>query len=807
MQKLSFDVRTDIVLQGKRVDLKTIEQQQHLTGIPSHCFLAAWIGGDNTDCCIAKLDPATSSARVNLNLRNKDVNTVKFALYMNVNNMTGTRAYHLASFYTPVADLVTELDSNTNTPLPECKPGLAFASNFEKNASILYFKNAGTETKKIKGLSLRASSLFEIDTLNNHVMALTAVLQKEIQQMKVTTELGAPQFIPVNVVTSLPMMGLRMSYALLPGFLRASTQFDPHPAWQLYDLCCVLHQKKIAPSLLMKMGEKDLIMNIGNPMIQNRCNCAITAPYSEDLTSDIMGRVCRGTEIISRSYDCVSLACQRHHEPNPARPPAPTSQLRLAYPQAESRLSSNISQLLQSRLSLQSTLSAVANGQPVDYTPRSTSALIIDDCENSSAAHMGQHEMVKRLYTLCDGSLNKLQNILSQTVQEYPHLFKNLSTQDLQQISPVLLRLGHLAASKQWNCEFTVVTARQASMSGEQGATGGESLAGHGVCDTQIVDHNGTSTFLPLEATSSMIVQPNNSTLGRTSDIPTRMADGSVVQLSPATLMSAYAQNLFQKVYVSPLHCVQANCKEPGKDAREWTDGFYMGAFFSGFLPNASDIGNAPCQVLGQQLSFGAPLNSFNSPTTCAWSISPEKIGVAKPDVVKLMTNIASECWPPQASKQQFDAVLAHWAPVDKFNWNEFDRDPQKSLSTLVSFSFDNHDDHRACRELLDTLAAEFNKAQSQDPNEDGHRLRASNCCLGVCLNFYCKLPPDGETMKGTTMRNLNAVTQRLGIDQLTNCPVKAATVNAQMRQSNTQDFFLGACGEGVLHSFRYQLA
>lgn len=825
MPRIHFIAKLDMILQGNIVDPKHIHMNTQASGFvpnsPISTSLAAWIGGPNKELSYTKVDHETNTAEVSLNINPGDPDTIKLMQTMDMITPFGIRPYSIACNYMPVKDLCDMLaDSNDENfkGVSKCFP---MVSNFDKNASILCMANKTTNISQIRGLKLSASILHETPAINDAVQKISHDLQAKISNFYLPKEIGATGFIPANTLSSLPMQGVQTSYAVLPELFNQMRQNAVNLPWIMYDMYMTLHTKNIQPLALQAMQDKDLILHLGCPMLQNRCNCGYTSAYSEDMTCNMMGQVCKETEEIAGSFSALALRAQ-YVDVNPAitRVASSSSSSRASLKEAISTLTDHRDHLV---LSLSPDHD---NALPVPL--RKSGALMIDDCENHAAGLKLQHAALKKIYQDCSGNVSKLTSMMSKVAAEYSFLFKNVPPTLHTQMAPLLLRLAEMVHNEQWKAGMTVVTASNRAMSADPTQNLGTELAGHGVCMSQYIDSTGNITYYPMEGTTSMQTLPCAQTLGRKYGLSCKMTDGTYTSMNIAEYATILGQNMHAILSISPIHVIQANLAEPDEYKGDYRKSpFYIGAFYSGFNFDKNSIGCMPCSLpskdnkfLGKDLSqnkelrqttaFGAPVISLHSDTTVAIPITAEAAGMDKSTLQSLFARLTDEVWPPAASEAEIKTIQSHWHPIDAFNMDKMRSldQVQHSVTTLISSSFDDAQHTKLGVQIYKQVADTFNKLQESDPvNDDGHRLRAYGGYMGAFLTAVIQLPKDGEKMPSGTIGNLKKTVEILGLKPLTECPNKKKIMNARLEMPSKHPFYMCEQGQGIVHAFNHKLA
>jgi hypothetical protein len=794
-------VKVDIVLAGSFVPMQQVfsttapaSDQQTLYDAhkPRSTSLCAWMGGDNSNMFMREIDSTTGTTRLQIDVNENDLDTVKFTQTLDLVTACGNRPYVLASSWIPVEQLCNLLDGKE-----KC---FCMSSNFDKNAVVMTFTNVGTDTKRLRALKLNASALRNMDKMNHFVQNLSQHLQNTVSSLEISPSIGATQFIPINTITYLPMQNVCSCYAVIPRLFSKIKNTPVTLPWLMYDMYQALHLTQFHPTLLQALPDADLITRFGCPMIQNRCNCALTSPYSEDLTSDQFGRATKGTEEISLTFSQMAFRAQQTQSDYS---PPQFNKLHSAY------LDQYISTLKEVQQENNQHLATAAIQGPVKM--RKTIAACIDDCENGAQGFILQHKALKNLYEQINQDPRRLLSLIKETARQYPHLFANITPSVHESMAPVLFRLAKAAHEKTWETSMTVVTARNRAMEAVASATGVQQLAGHGVCMGRVTTASNEYVYPPMEATTSMKVQPAKQHLQRKADIVCKMLDGSLKTFSLSEYATILAQNVHHMLSISPFSLIQANISDSVEYKNDWTKSpFYVGAFYTGFVMHSNSLGCIPCTNTKQTASFGAPVPHLNCEQTCALPIPMLDTDMDKYEFDQFLTSLSTEVWPPAASKDDIDKMLAMLAPVDPLPLSSMltEKNYKQHLTTLISCAYDDPAHRHIARFVLSKLAERFNQLQEKAAqNDDGHRLHVNGNYHSATINIIIDLNKDGETMKSSTIKNLQQAINDTGMQTLVQCPFKEQKIERQMQLESIHPFYLCDQGNGIVHSFAHQLA
>lgn len=778
MVLLHFKSTVQLVLGGNLMNIaQTIGSEINQ---PTSFSLCCWVGGENQDMTMDTIHPETNEVETKIQIHEKDTDTLKFAATIHMANPYGNRPYILASSFIPIEQLCDLLEEKQ-------KAYFTMTSNFDRNAVIIQFKNQTTKVNHVRALALQPSVLRKAPLLGSIIDKISSNLQETVSKLQITPDMGAPQFIPMNTRTFLPMQNISACYALIPTLFDNIIHNPVSLSWLMYDMYQTIHHTRLHPETLQKMTDKELIVHFGCPMIQNRCNCALTSPYSEDLTSDKAGRVTQGTEEINLTFSQMALRAQISGPYQVSKKPSANK---------------SIDEIIDSLVEARNTISQALTQPGASLPPRITAAVILDDCENGAQGFIMQHKALKSIYEQAGGNLANLANMMKNTAKKYPNLFDNISDKLHTIMAPVLFRLGKLAFDKKWNTSMTVVTARNRAMD-IANTPAGMGLAGHGVCLSQIIQPDGNICYEPMEATCSMKVQPSKKTLGRKHDIEVRMADGSYKSMPLADVMNIYNQNIHMALSISPFHVIQANIAESDEYEADWKRGaFYVGAFYTGFAFQPNALGCMPCT----NQEFGAPVHSLGANHTTALPI--ESITPLLPSLFKQLT---TEAWPPPATEADMNNVMSAWPKIQRISSSSglltYDN-YKKYCTSLISCAFDCPEKKQDAFQLYQLIASTFNQFQESDKfNDDGHRLYASVDYHSAFLNIMLKIPPDGEKMPCGTMNNIAKTVEKLNLHRLVQCPYKQAKMQKRMDLPTPQTFYKCSEGDGIVHSFQHMLA
>lgn len=753
---------------------------------PKSSSLCCWIGGEkNNELSIAPVDPDTNLATISLNVHEDDVDTIKFLQTMDIVTPQGTRPYILACNFMSMHEFCDLLEKKQRS--------FAMCSNFDKNSVILSLHSNNTRVDHLRALKLSPSILLNTSEINAAIDTVSGNLQKVVSSLSIPVEIGATQFVPMNTKTFLPMQSISSCYALIPHLFQNIDHVGIPLTWHLYDMYQSIHTTQLHPSLLVDLDDKELILYFGCPMIQNRCNCALASPYSEDLTTDKFGRVTVGTEEIGLTFNQLALRTQNQ------APPTPVDTPHYSFEEAVASLKCHRDELCNTLRDTQ------YNPENTKIRERNSIATCLDDCENGAQGFIIQHKALGRLYRACNGNENVLASMMINTASKSPHLFANIPDSLHRTMAPVLLRLAKLIHSKKWNTSMTVVTARNRAMSADNSIA--PQLAGHGVCLAQVIDQDNSISYIPMEATTSMKVQPSKASLGLETDVACKMQDGTIQRFTLSEWATIFAQNTYNCIAISPFSSTQCSVSENCDYLKNWKNSpFYMGVFYSGFIFLPLSTGSIPC--MGS--CFGAPLSTLGSNQTFAMPISKDTTGIDQNPLKEWFRKQTLEAWPPPAREQDFQNMMAHWAPVQPIALSSLltKENYKNYITTCISSSFDDRNHVLMAHAIHQRFAKQFTQNQiASSDDDDGHRIFPSTAYHGALINIRLKIQKDGKPMKASAIGNMLQTTQQLGLQHFVQFPQKTATVSARMGMPSKHAFYKCDQGNGIVHAFNHKLA
>ena len=211
--------------------------------------------------------------------------------------------------------------------------------------------------------------------------------------------------------------------------------------------------------------------------------------------------------------------------------------------------------------------------------------------------------------------------------------------------------------------------------------------------------------------------------------------------------------------------------------------------------------GSMTCTKGEGQDIFGAPVAALSTDRSLVVPVP-----MLDQECRKMHTDLVQEAYPPFASKANIEHVMSFWAPIPAFDSSFGTSDPH-TLTTLISCAFDDPHHVQLAYQVYSAFAECFNRLQEENTDEDdGNRLRATCLYHSVALVICVHLPPDGEPMGCSTMRNVREAAQRTNLDRLAQCPIRQQMISARQQLPSHFPFYLCDQGQGIVHAYQYKL-
>lgn len=308
MPTLHFSVKTDLVLGGAQHTVaETLatpmsSELDHYGGTPnaSAFYLHAWVGGESGEGSISPIK-ADGTADVKLDLKNGDVNTIKLECNYVCPTTSGPRLHHHSSNYIPVTDLLAHLDGSSKSQ------HFFMQNNMVQNGAVCSFTNLSTDIDAVKKLNLRPSAMLQQDAITNKILKMGKDLKNKLSQLSISAENAGAQF--VDGFTLLPLQGALTNYGLL-GFQFQCLHSAVPLQMIMYNGYKTLESTGLSLQSLQSMTDAELVSNFGTQLVVRPTCCALTSPYSPDVTFNAAGKVVLDTESIDRTFSGMALHAQ-----------------------------------------------------------------------------------------------------------------------------------------------------------------------------------------------------------------------------------------------------------------------------------------------------------------------------------------------------------------------------------------------------------------------------------------------------------------------------------------------------------------
>ena len=329
MPVLHFEVQADLVIGGcthKLTDTSMKAQmpaQDSFGGMdtPSEYYLHSWIGDKSYEHSIQQLK-SDGTGVVKMKIEDGDVNTLKLEYNFVCPSSNGPRCHQLCSSFIPISDLMDKLGEesslfmhdkvdigSTGDKLGKLGTACSFfmKDNFNNNGAVLKFKNVTTDIGAVRKLNLQESALLKQDTVNQAVFSMGTNVKAKISTCNVSTKNAGPQFM--DGFTFHPMQGVLTNYGLM-GYTFQCLRSPVGLAWTMYNGYKTLEATGVDLNSLASLSDASLVANVGNHLVTRHTSCALSSPYSPDLTFNATGRVVKDTEEISMSLSAMQLHAQ-----------------------------------------------------------------------------------------------------------------------------------------------------------------------------------------------------------------------------------------------------------------------------------------------------------------------------------------------------------------------------------------------------------------------------------------------------------------------------------------------------------------
>ena len=436
-----------------------------------------------------------------------------------------------------------------------------------------------------------------------------------------------------------------------------------------------------------------------------------------------------------------------------------------------------------------------------------SSAILNDDCENAAQAVM---RMGDGLTDLVEDSPTPMK--LSAAMIDLAHghpLFEGLTREHHEKMGACLHRLGSLLKAGKWSLALAVVSAKGASYS-EANPTPTQ-LSGHGTIVSRFTDESGNFQYVPCEGTSYIACDAPPAA-DRATKIDLKLADGGIKTCDLAVTPTLFAQN------ISELCALSSKCRLLGHlcdryDNPTLQTPFYVSMFYSGLQQGTSTFGCVPLDASeGTVPTFGAPMLGLGRETSIAIPLDPSFLNADHTkagEIMRLVRLQANEIYPPPATREQVHALMSRWQPCaspDEACASSID--PSTHMRAECTSAFDDPNHTRAAVQVYQSLAARFNELQAADPADDHVRAHGFGSFLSAALRLSIPIPPASQpTFHSTTMTNMRAAVNDIGIQSLVVHADKAKHIQAQAAIQTEHPFFMCQMGGGLVHSHSVKLA
>jgi hypothetical protein len=574
--------------------------------------------------------------------------------------------------------------------------------------------------------------------------------------------------------------------------------------WLFYDAYQAVHSTGLHPAVLAsKLSDSQLVVKFGTRVICGHTACALTSVYNTDYTlSTLQGTVSKvkPTEDIARTFGKMAMVSMGLDKAKPfvsSLGPEPPS------------------------------ISACRDALAAAITARRTNGLstrfsfpaISDDCENLTQAILQKAEALRLTYaSVRDRSVSGLAGEAELLAHEIGAatagnpLFAEIRQEDHALMAPVLLRLGRLLESGVWSVALTVVSAKGAEYdSGPKGVP--PTLCGHGTVISRVRDPDSkTWVHTPVEGTS-YIASDLPSPPGYVSSLTIPLQDGTHRTFTLADAMTCLGQNMEALAGISQDRTILAHFQTDYPSLAACP--FYVSAFYSGLTVGPGTIGCVPLDstppssfASAGKSVFGAPVMGLSHPGTMALPVTSEMLGdtpETREATLSLLCSQIEELYCPPMDHRLFATLSSFWQPCAPLSAVL----PRSTPHTRAEFScaFDHPDDTARALVVYRHLADRFNDIQRQCPHGDGIEASAFGQYLSVSLRFLFPIPLATQKIAFTAVASMREAVQQLTFTPLTECPARAAHIDACAKVPSDHHFYMSQRGEGPVHSHRVRFA
>jgi hypothetical protein len=787
MPKLSVRVHVAGVVGGSALG------EQHFKGCPGgvQCFfVGAWVGGGNLDFALSRVAP-DGTASLSLDVRPRDVDTVKFAVTFNQFTPKGPRNCSLASNWMPLETLVEALRASAKKrAFDHDQTPLSMGDNFTQNKVLLRFLNDGTSLAAFapSALALRPSSLRSLDRTNAAVCMMGKAMQEQITARFAVCPLNAgPQY--VQSFSYWNMQQALVNYPLM-GHLFSKAAPGVDLPWIVYDAYQTVQSTGLSLKALEAMPSWALVLRFGVNLINRHTACALSSVYNTDYTlDDISQAICklRPTEDISRSFSTMAMWSMGLNSALPFARCAPRPAVPL-------------------RDSVAAVTAAVQKRRAKGLDERGSFSVINDDCENMAWAIL---QKAARLRLAHDTFSQEALCARLDEITAADPLFANITRADNAIMGRLLHRLGGALSQGDWSVALTVVSAK-----GPEYAEGSKdpaaSLSGHGTVVSRSRGPDGGWIHVPIEGTT-YIATHLPPPPGYAQDISVCLEDGTHQTFPLTDFLTVLGQNLHQLVGCSQDSTILAHLKSDYSSLLGCP--FYVSAFYSGLSAGPGTIGCVPLDssppprfTAGSRSLFGAPVMGLSHSASVALPVTADMLGETPEQghaVLACLEQQMEEVFPPPMPSSH--VLSSFWQPP--LSPSAVPDRPSPFRHVECNWAFDNPSDTDHAVRVYGTLASTFNALQAATPNSDGITASAFGQYLSAALRLHVPIPRADARFSLTAVHNIRAAVDRLGLSALAGCPIRLKRIEARATVPSDHHIYMCNRGEGPVHSHRVRLA
>jgi hypothetical protein len=850
MTLVAFTAKVDLIIGGRvcppSMHARLAQGESEGPGRVTRFFLGAWVGAGSREFSLSPIAPdGTATVRLRLHGEGKgggvaDVDTIKLAVSFNIATPKGGRNCALASSYIPVDRLLGLLAAGGSFGAGE--DSLCMRDNFTRNTAVLRFRNLSTNLPAARALRLRPSSLHLLDRTGAAVCAMGNALHDTIQTFAVSPLNAGPQYI--EPFTYWHMQKGLSSYALL-GHLMSTlpTPVDLH--WLMYDAYQAVQSTGLRPAELARLPPDELVLRFALPMISRHTACALTSMYTTDYTlSDFVpGQAIklRETEDIGLTFGSMALHTQGLAQARPFASSLPGGALpplgkciSLLVAEQERRRAHGVGALLGAAPDGGGTpglgIPAGPRRPPAERglsnNGRVSFAAIADDCENCTQGLMHKAKGLLEAYLalLPPGAPADAAGLRALDAQLAPRLaermaqaaarsrlFAAIGPEHHAAMAPLLVALGRMLHTGEWDNNFTVCSAKGASYREDDPNCGGE-LSGHGTLLASVVGADGVRRYAPVEGTSYFRAEVPPPP-GYAQDVVLHCADGSALSLPFDAALTVIGQNAHEILGLGPDCSILAHLSTVYKDVTKTP--FYKDVFYISARRGERTLCCVPLDTqppaaygAGQRPLFGAPVMGLALPTTVALPVGIDLLGETpeqQDEVHALLCEQISEMYSPPTDK--VDVLSSFWQPCASP-----DALPAPLgapfYQTECCYAYDHPDHTSMAVAVLRAVADRFNALQAKEPGGDG--VVASAFGQYLSATFALRLPTlrsGAADRPHTTFRNLRLAVSQIGSAQLSACPMKREWIRARASVPSQHHFYMCTQGNGPVHAHSVRLA